>query len=165
MFTPSTFVRDIFANSVNSLLWIDALCINQDNISERSAQVQLMDKIYQQASRVLIYLGEAESGSDNAMDSIAQRHSDKYSTQMGVLDFFQRRPWFNRVWVLQEVALADCALAICGSKCVPWAWFPCLVGSQCCCFRRFHPELLGHSLTIQLLSNARRCCNSSTTQD
>ena len=28
------------------------------------------------------------------------------------------------MWVLQEVALADCALAICGSKCVPWACFP-----------------------------------------
>jgi hypothetical protein len=120
----STFGRGLFANSLNSLLWIDALCINQEDNLEKVSQIQLMDKIYQQASRVLIYLGEAESGSNNVMDSLAQRHSDKYSTQRAVLDFFQRRPWFNRVWVLQEVAVADCALAICGSKCVPWACFP-----------------------------------------
>lgn len=33
----------------NSYLWIDALCINQNNIPERAAQVNLMDVIYAQA--------------------------------------------------------------------------------------------------------------------
>ena len=106
------------------LLWVDALCINQDDIQEKIDQVQAMDLIYQRASRVLIYLGEADDYSDSAMDAIAERKTSTGSIQKKVLDFFEHRPWFSRVWVLQEVALADCALAICGSKCVPWANFP-----------------------------------------
>ncbi|OCK78086.1 HET-domain-containing protein [Lepidopterella palustris CBS 459.81] len=112
-----------FANSVR-LLWIDALCINQNDIAERAVQVKLMDRIYSRASRVLIYLGEADHRSDRAMDAIAERKTSTGSIQNLVLEFFETRQWFQRVWVLQEVALATYALAICGSKCVPWANFP-----------------------------------------
>jgi hypothetical protein len=41
------------------LLWIDALCINQEDITERSEQVKLMMEIYRDARRVLIWIGEA----------------------------------------------------------------------------------------------------------
>ncbi|KAF2489606.1 hypothetical protein BU16DRAFT_424386, partial [Lophium mytilinum] len=39
------------------VLWIDQLCINQTDISERSSQVQLMGTIYTHASRVIMWLG------------------------------------------------------------------------------------------------------------
>lgn len=39
------------------LLWIDALCINQDDLQERSHQVQMMKQIYSRASSVLVWLG------------------------------------------------------------------------------------------------------------
>ena len=83
-----------------------------------------MEKIYNQASRVLVYLGEADDRSDRAMDAIAERRTSTGAIQKQVLEFFDNRPWFTRVWVLQEVASATCALAICGYKCVPWANFP-----------------------------------------
>ncbi|KAH7370293.1 HET domain-containing protein [Rhexocercosporidium sp. MPI-PUGE-AT-0058] len=38
-------------------VWIDQICINQDDVSERSKQVQLMNSIYSQAIRTLIWLG------------------------------------------------------------------------------------------------------------
>ncbi|KAI0458461.1 HET domain-containing protein [Xylaria acuta] len=38
-------------------VWIDKICINQDDLSERSNQVQLMNSIYSQAIRTLIWLG------------------------------------------------------------------------------------------------------------
>lgn len=41
------------------LLWIDALCINQEDIDERSAQVKLMTEIYRNARRTLVWIGEA----------------------------------------------------------------------------------------------------------
>ena len=44
-----TFSRD---------LWIDAVCINQQDIEERGSQVSLMRDVYEQASDVLIWLGE-----------------------------------------------------------------------------------------------------------
>jgi hypothetical protein len=40
--------------NVEKILWIDAICINQDDIVERGHQVQLMGKIYSKASRVLV---------------------------------------------------------------------------------------------------------------
>jgi hypothetical protein len=110
--------------SITSLLWIDMICINQNDSYERNDQVQLMGLIYQRASRVLIYLGEADDHSDSAMDAIAERKASTSAIQQKVLKFFDKRAWFSRVWVLQEVALATCALAVCGFKCVPWANFP-----------------------------------------
>ena len=38
-------------------VWIDALCINQDDIDERQCQVSAMDRVYGGAERVLIWLG------------------------------------------------------------------------------------------------------------
>jgi hypothetical protein len=40
------------------VLWVDAICINQDDISERSQQVAMMSQIYAGARRVLVWLGE-----------------------------------------------------------------------------------------------------------
>jgi hypothetical protein len=40
------------------ILWIDALCIDQDNVQERNAQVLFMCEIYARASVVMIWLGE-----------------------------------------------------------------------------------------------------------
>ena len=41
-------------------LWIDAVCIDQSNISERNHQVRLMSKIYSKAAEVLIWLGRGD---------------------------------------------------------------------------------------------------------
>ncbi|KAK4119748.1 HET-domain-containing protein [Parathielavia appendiculata] len=38
-------------------LWVDAVCINQDDIDERSSQVALMGDIYTKATRVVVWLG------------------------------------------------------------------------------------------------------------
>lgn len=40
-------------------IWIDALCINQSNQTERSAQVSVMNQIYGGAARVIVWLGKA----------------------------------------------------------------------------------------------------------
>jgi hypothetical protein len=45
------------------LVWIDALCIAQTDLKERSAQVAFMQVIYQRASRVLMWLGVDDDGS------------------------------------------------------------------------------------------------------
>ena len=48
-------------------LWVDALCINQDDDNERTQQVSKMRRIYEQASTVISWLGEESEGSDEAM--------------------------------------------------------------------------------------------------
>jgi hypothetical protein len=44
-----------------NLLWIDAICIDQNNVEEKNLQVPLMNNIYKQAERVLLWIGEASS--------------------------------------------------------------------------------------------------------
>jgi len=55
-------------------LWIDALCIDQINDSEKSHQVQLMGDIYKRAARVLVWLGEAYEDSDLAFHILTETH-------------------------------------------------------------------------------------------
>ena len=55
--------------------WIDALCINQNDIDERNEQVKRMRDMYKQAFITLIWLGQGADDSDQAidlLDSIAQ---------------------------------------------------------------------------------------------
>ena len=47
-------------------LWIDQICIDQRNITERGKQVQMMKQIYASAERALVWLGEPESEDDLA---------------------------------------------------------------------------------------------------
>ncbi len=56
----SDALRDIRSATETKSLWVDALCINQDDNSERSHQVTLMSSIYSAASKVVIWIGEQD---------------------------------------------------------------------------------------------------------
>lgn len=45
------------------ILWVDAVCINQDDMSEREQQVSIMREIYSRAQRTIVYLGETSIAS------------------------------------------------------------------------------------------------------
>ena len=45
-------------------IWIDAVCINQEDIAERSEQVAMMGEIYKRAARVVVWLGKSEPHAD-----------------------------------------------------------------------------------------------------
>lgn len=54
------------------LFFIDAICINQTNIPERSAQVKLMGDIYSHAYSVYIWLGPHADGSKEALNVVSE---------------------------------------------------------------------------------------------
>lgn len=54
-----------------SLIWIDAVCINQQDLNERSNQVSFMTDIYELASSVVVWLGRYDNHSRRAMPLIA----------------------------------------------------------------------------------------------
>jgi hypothetical protein len=129
---------------VSVYIWADGACINQSDLAERNLQVLLMGKIYRQASEVLIYLGEDEDHSDlvplllpaadhifllstskrtslpssgsylNKHSEIRQRQRPSNQQMIAAWRAFLRRPWFMRLWVIQEAALATRAIALCG---------------------------------------------------
>jgi hypothetical protein len=114
-------------------LWIDAICINQRIPDERYHQVRLMGDIYSSARHVIVWLGPAEEESDMTIDWILGKVEAPGSLQMLMFRFGLRalcgRPWFSRVWVVQEVALAtQDPVVVCGSKHLPWSTFMRFLG-------------------------------------
>ncbi|PMD53075.1 HET-domain-containing protein [Hyaloscypha bicolor E] len=129
------------------ILWTDALCINQVDSDEKNGQIPLMTAIYQQAQRVLIWLGEEGHDSDLAFDtlnklggvekqfSVTKAHSPNSlnSRQWRALEhLFTERTWWKRVWIIQEVAFARDAIVHCGSKSMHWATLHDLWRQECC---------------------------------
>ena len=130
-------------------LWVDRVCIDQSNILERTEQVRLMGKIYSKTRLVLVWLGEEDShtipafalmerisklATASAVRSLNANTSDIFNPDalqaMGLPSFpsadwesmhrlFERR-WFQRSWVIQEVALADIAVVVCGCRVFNW---------------------------------------------
>jgi hypothetical protein len=132
-------------------MWIDAVCINQEDIPERSSQVRIMDSIFGKAVETIIYLGEETSSSrivfaelaeaakaGKAMAKLWADYDEEYpkpnrprpSTEVvEALDNLLLRPWFRRVWVLQEVYASKSRRFMCGSNHAHWNELQdCLMG-------------------------------------
>ena len=112
------------------LVWIDQICINEQDFRKRASQVALMTKIYSNASKVLVYLGEESDWSRSALE-----YADTVEDQIAVDQRLEREAhtldwrsypdyhfdrevwmrwlrlyeyhWFSRVWVIQETLLAS----------------------------------------------------------
>ena len=114
-------------------LWIDAICINQDDNDEKNAQVSLMADVYSRATSVCVWLGEASTDSDLALNFISRivnlddfdrLVADRRTPQeWAALSSLMRRGWFSRRWVVQEIALAARATLYCGDAYVDWSDF------------------------------------------
>jgi heterokaryon incompatibility protein (HET) len=84
------------------VLWIDAICINQESLAERGHQVQFMARIYGKANSVIIWLGEAADNSDQAIEEIREAADEELKKlprdEQAILSLL-KRPWFRRIWV------------------------------------------------------------------
>jgi hypothetical protein len=118
---------------IGRVLWIDALCINQIDEKEKGKQIEIMKRIYQQATRVVIWLGKSTPESDLAMDILSNPKNldlgrflvtpiDPITqTNQNALNSLFRRRWWFRAWVLQEVAVASGQTWVgCGDKWLAW---------------------------------------------
>lgn len=112
-------------------LWIDAICINQDDHEERNQQVQMMSRVYTRAKEVCIWLGEDSDESKTAIDFIHHEimqlknfdtlcSDKKYTGKWRALMMLMQREWFSRRWVVQEIALASNARIYCGPDSISW---------------------------------------------
>jgi Heterokaryon incompatibility protein (HET) len=107
------------ASSSKQRFWIDALCINQKSVEEKTHQIRQMSKIYSGASSVTVWLGNAADDSDYVMDTIMSNLTAEYTTQrfMAAMIAVFMRPWFTRTWIVQEFVLnRKSPLIACGLK-------------------------------------------------
>ncbi|KAL5387688.1 hypothetical protein DPSP01_003483 [Paraphaeosphaeria sporulosa] len=118
---------------IGRLLWVDALCINQEDIEERNQQVQLMRSIYSSATRVMIWLSARLPTDDFVIHHIT-RNTIPATTREAILLLraLKRiclRPWFERTWVVQEMALAKESPTLhLGQRSVQWDQFGYYIG-------------------------------------
>ncbi|PVH99821.1 HET-domain-containing protein [Periconia macrospinosa] len=93
--------------------WIDAVSINQKDTWERSAQVQMMDKIYQSAVEVVVWLGDVPMLLIPGLEKLHEKFTPKSGkspfdpeknrsksskVEMAAIWLLTRR-WFRRLWV------------------------------------------------------------------
>jgi hypothetical protein len=139
-----------------TLIWIDAICINQQDLEERSAQVNMMGRIFRSARTVVVWLGEPQSGSGvqtiedtirfmKRLPCIKEQQSESMSDYEGaavaalremppasnndwlVIGFFFCRSWFQRCWIIQETVLASTIEVYCGQTRIPLGF-----AAKCC---------------------------------
>lgn len=123
--------------------WIDAVCIDQGNLRERNTQVMMMGDIYAKSKSVIVWLGESDSETEEAIllitllgDIVEKLQPDMFTmqklvfndpefydqaglepfsqTQWELIVRFLSRRWFRRLWVLQEIVLGDPTKVIIG---------------------------------------------------
>ncbi len=132
------------------ILWIDAVCINQQNVWEREKQVALMGKIYEQASQVAAWIGLADEHTVGVFAFLGDAAAASRSLGLekswlhGVTDKVPEervapvkkglaarpevqhlasvfgRPWFQRRWIIQEVVLSKKTTMHCGFQAIDW---------------------------------------------
>jgi hypothetical protein len=92
-------------HSFERIIWVDAICIDQSNNEERKQQVQLMAKIYSNAHRVIVWLGEQGVEIEGALEDIQLaaanaigRKWKRDTNQQAMLNLLEN-PWFQRIWV------------------------------------------------------------------
>ena len=120
--------------SLSGYYWIDAVCIDQLNNKERSEQVIIMDKIFQRATAVDVWLGKAYPDTQKINDIVQdlvslQEQEQKWlprpiwntgedlvlPSDWETLVQIMSRRWFHRLWTLQEFALAKEVNLLCGN--------------------------------------------------
>ena len=133
-------------SSSSILLWVDAICINQTDVAERNRQVGLMRRIFNHASQVTAWLGEEDTDTKSAFSLVEKISAvttsvtpeavrDNFwtplfmenmglprlpSVQWYTLSKLFGRPYFKRIWVVQEIVVAKNAVARYGSLTIRW---------------------------------------------
>jgi hypothetical protein len=107
-------------------IWVDALCINQDDLYERSQQVQMMRQIYSMAEKVLAWVGTKPQTALSDLSSLkmALFHLYTYNTtdegeRQALKEFFNEEYW-SRVWIIQEITVASTVVMLYGD--LEFAW-------------------------------------------
>ncbi|KFA80359.1 hypothetical protein S40288_10006 [Stachybotrys chartarum IBT 40288] len=121
--------------------WIDAICINQKDLTEKSIHVSRMHLIYKQAFAVVVWLGPADEYTADAIELINRigdasaeilANSASHAPKMIIgklgpsgrhwkaLKLFFLRQWFQRAWVIQQIVLATEVYVMVGNSEVAW---------------------------------------------
>ncbi|OTB04735.1 hypothetical protein M426DRAFT_151166 [Hypoxylon sp. CI-4A] len=134
--------------------WIDAVCIDQDNVQERNHQVHMMKRIFSAASSVVVWLGDAAGSVHATLDMILKCNWSRGRKNLfnypekslrGLVELFSR-PWWKRIWIVQEVVAAQEIVVLLGETIFPWM----MLANLCRAIQQ--AEFLAHPLASMIRS-------------
>ncbi len=128
-----TFLYHLRRQDTTTEVWIDALCIKQDDAKEKAQQIRVMSKIFRGARQSISWLGEADEDIHQAFDIVEQRASQTRDLYRGCESSARRlthsewcavirlvkHEYFTRRWIVQEVMLPLSLTLQCGQRCLP----------------------------------------------
>ena len=123
-------------------LWVDAICINHADLTERDNQVNRMRAIFSSAHETVIFLGDEGGNTGRSAWNLLERNSEWAMNERGERDYnlpalreeliefrgnledveidVLGRPWFQRVWTFQEVVVSKSVSIQCGHRRIAW---------------------------------------------
>ena len=140
----SLAIRYIRHDSNIVVLWVDALCINQEDCQERMQQVRMMGLVYSGAKEVIAWLGEEDDDTKIAMELLEGwaklinmpnvfKAMRSVPSEPAILEQFDKvvntapdsranlallafaeNPYWTRAWICQEISLGKNVLFQCG---------------------------------------------------
>jgi hypothetical protein len=163
-------LRQLQQPDASRILWIDAICINQEDDLEKSRQIPLLTSIYQRGEQTIIWLGPHDPKTARAFEmlevmaryvertpkeKLIRIHPDRWrvlkramqKNEFAEMEAIELEPspvsfnpapyltmlharirrtsvfgraWFKRVWVIQEIAMSQCAVVVCGKYSTNW---------------------------------------------
>lgn len=143
------------SDSKTVIVWVDAICINQRNQLDKSAQVNIISQIYNSAQEVRIWLG---LGSELS-------HYDLSDPELYLMLCRTPDPWWQRLWAIQECAYAKgCPLVMLGPHTTSLADFHQYMASAASHYDRsagqaWHTLLAYHVRFVRDLHNACQAQN------
>ena len=120
----SALLRRLRLSDRERVLWIDAICINQQDLVERAQQVKIMGLVYSQARKTLVWLGNtgARSGEDGRRED-SQQDWRVLEEELDRAISTTSPYWWDRAWVLQELVLSTKVDVCFGAFQKPWGDF------------------------------------------
>lgn len=137
--TLASALRRFRSRDVTRRLWVDAVCINQADVAEKTRQVRNMASVYERARSCVVYLGDRQPGQERYVyfllrlaelvktmgeASVVTNRNNKLIDQAMAEAFGARNAeaitdiagiaWFQRRWIIQEASLCRAAVVFLG---------------------------------------------------
>lgn len=122
------------------VLWIDAICIHQRNIHERNYQVSQMGRIYNRATRVVVWLGPSDTASKLFFDLLSRQWTTyltlpsdpalaiERNRELEAIYSILSRTYWKRLWIIQEFLMAREFTIQCGNDSCTSSWICWFIG-------------------------------------
>ncbi|CAI6334382.1 unnamed protein product [Periconia digitata] len=99
-------VREDRPEIYDTYFWIDAICINQEDKSERASQVNLMSKIYPSARAAMCWLGQGSRSCEYGLEAIVRLgdHVQSFLDEDNPTDYLTKEAWPEEFYLEDDSA-------------------------------------------------------------